>query len=53
MRGGTKSKPGSKRKPKRPRAVSCAACKRVGRGQRPGSRTVHQFARRVSRELDR
>jgi hypothetical protein len=31
----------------RPRPVTCPRCKGVKRRQRPGSRTVHQLARRV------
>jgi hypothetical protein len=42
-----------KRKAKPPKAVTCPSCNGIGRGQRPGSRTVHQLARRVSREFAR
>lgn len=45
-----KPKPGRKTPP---RTARCARCKGVGRRQRPGSRTVHQLARRVRRELAR
>lgn len=38
---------------RKPRPVSCRTCKGVGRRQRPGSKTVHRLARRVSRELAR
>lgn len=31
----------------------CPRCKGVGRRQRPGSKTVHQLARRVERERAR
>jgi DnaJ-class molecular chaperone len=41
---------GTKRKP---RPVTCPRCKGTGREQRAGSRTVHQLARRVRRELHR
>lgn len=37
----------------RQRAVTCPACAGVKRRQRPGSRTVHQLARRVRIELAR
>lgn len=37
----------------RKRPVTCPKCSGVGRGQRPGSRTVHQLARRAGRELAR
>jgi DnaJ-class molecular chaperone len=33
----------------RKRASACSRCKGAGRRQRPGSRTVHQLARRVRR----
>jgi DnaJ-class molecular chaperone len=32
---------------RRPRPVTCPRCKGLRRRQRPGSRTVHQLARRV------
>jgi DnaJ-class molecular chaperone len=37
----------------RPRPVTCPKCKGVKRRQRPGSRTVHQLARRVRRYRER
>lgn len=41
---------GTKRKP---RPVTCPACKGTGRRQRPGSRTVHRLARRVQKYRER
>jgi hypothetical protein len=38
---------------KRPRPVQCPRCKGAKRRQRPGSRIVHQLARRVRREINR
>lgn len=34
---------------KKPRPVTCPRCSGAGRCQRPGSKTVHQLARRVRR----
>jgi hypothetical protein len=42
-----------KRKGGRPKAVTCPACKGVGRAQRHGSRIVCSLARRAGRELAR
>ncbi len=49
----TRGKPKAGRKPKPPKVTSCPRCKGAARRQRPGSRTLHQLARRVSRELAR
>ena len=48
----TRGKPQG-RKPKPPKVTTCPRCKGAARRQRPGSRTLHQLARRVSRELAR
>lgn len=38
---------------KRQRRISCPRCKGSRRRQRPGSRTIHQLARRIRAERDR
>ncbi len=48
----TRGKPKG-RKPRPPKVTTCPRCKGAARRQRAGSRTLHQLARRVRRELAR